>query len=197
MADLSRLRWPHDENVAATSDDAGPRRETGYSHHSTNDGITMTKKAGIRHPGGPTAVLEIGGLRLLTDPGLRRRRRASDRCAGADNVQALDTWQWVELATPEGGVLRVTAVPARHGPPGCEPMTGEVTGFALTADELPTVYLSGGNAELAHVRAVADRPGPADVAGPGSGHTCAEGVAGVCREPGFAGQGVGQTRDRQ
>jgi L-ascorbate metabolism protein UlaG (beta-lactamase superfamily) len=179
----------------------------------------MTKKVGIRYLGGPTAVLEIGGLRLLTDPtfdaagehpiGARVLTKTLDAVAGpgelgqidavllshdqhpdnldelgrayvttaavvlstaaarhrlGHNVRALDTWRWVELVTPEGGVLRVTAVPARHGPPGCEPLTGEVTGFVLTADGLPTVYVSGDNAELAHVRAVADLFGPVDVA---------------------------------
>jgi hypothetical protein len=60
--------------------------------------------------------------------------------------------------------LRVTGVPARHGPPGCEPTTGPVTGFVLTADGLPSVYVSGDNAALEHVGAVADRFGPVDVA---------------------------------
>jgi L-ascorbate metabolism protein UlaG (beta-lactamase superfamily) len=43
-------------------------------------------------------------------------------------------------------------------------VTGPVTGFVLTGDGLPTVYVSGDNAALEHARAVADRFGPVDVA---------------------------------
>jgi L-ascorbate metabolism protein UlaG (beta-lactamase superfamily) len=65
---------------------------------------------------------------------------------------------------PTGGSLTVTAVPARHGPPGCEPITGDVTGFVLTGDHLPTIYVSGDNASLDAVREIADRLGPIDIA---------------------------------
>ena len=58
----------------------------------------------------------------------------------------------------------MTGVPARHGPPGCEPVTGPVTGFMLTGPGLPSVYVSGGNAALEHVGAVAERFGPVDLA---------------------------------
>jgi L-ascorbate metabolism protein UlaG (beta-lactamase superfamily) len=60
--------------------------------------------------------------------------------------------------------VTVTGVPARHGPEGCEPLTGEVVGFVLTAADLPTVYVSGDNAQLALVREIADRFGPVDTA---------------------------------
>jgi L-ascorbate metabolism protein UlaG (beta-lactamase superfamily) len=185
-------------------------------------GVMSTRpptQIGIRYLGGPTAVLEIGGLRLLTDPTFDPAgehpigTRALTKTVGAvvrpdelgvidavllshdqhpDNlddlgraylttvplvlstaaarnrlggrVRALASWEWTELAMPHGGTLRVTGVPARHGPPGCEPLTGEVTGFVLTGDGLPTLYISGDNAELGRVRAVGDRFGPVDVA---------------------------------
>jgi L-ascorbate metabolism protein UlaG (beta-lactamase superfamily) len=173
----------------------------------------------IRYVGGPTAVIGIGGLRLLTDPtfdepgeypigsraltktagpavpadgigpvdavllshdqhpdNLDRSGRAllsdvplvlstaapRDRLHGA--VRALPTWQHVDLPRPGGGTLRVTGVPALHGPPGSERIVGEVTGFVLAGQDLPTVYVSGDNASLDHVRAVAERLGPVDVA---------------------------------
>jgi L-ascorbate metabolism protein UlaG (beta-lactamase superfamily) len=41
---------------------------------------------------------------------------------------------------------------------------GPVIGFVLTASDLPTVYISGDNASLDVVRAVADRLGPIAIA---------------------------------
>jgi hypothetical protein len=64
----------------------------------------------------------------------------------------------------DGDTLRVAGAPARHGPPGCGPATGPVTGFVLPGDGLPTVYVSGDNASPEHVRAVADHFGRVDVA---------------------------------
>lgn len=173
----------------------------------------------IRYVGGPTAVVEVGGLRLLTDPtfdepgeyliGARAlvktagpgvapaeigpldavllshdqhpdnldragrallaevplvlsTRSAHDRVVGP--VRALGNWEHIDLPRPGGGVLRVTGVPARHGPDGSEKLVGEVTGFVLSGSGLPTVYISGDNASLDVVRAIADRFGPFDVA---------------------------------
>jgi L-ascorbate metabolism protein UlaG (beta-lactamase superfamily) len=55
-------------------------------------------------------------------------------------------------------------VPARHGPVGCEPVTGVVTGFVLRGEGLPTVYVSGDNAAVELVEQIVDRSGPVDVA---------------------------------
>ncbi|GAA2848443.1 hypothetical protein Acy02nite_01950 [Actinoplanes cyaneus] len=62
------------------------------------------------------------------------------------------------------GDVTITGVPARHGPEGCEPITGDVTGFVLTGAGLPTVYVSGDNASLENVREIAGRFGPVDTA---------------------------------
>lgn len=60
--------------------------------------------------------------------------------------------------SPAGAAgLRVTGVPARHGPAGSEDLVGEVTGFLLSGEGLPTVYISGDNAGLDVVAAVASR----------------------------------------
>jgi L-ascorbate metabolism protein UlaG (beta-lactamase superfamily) len=177
--------------------------------------------------GGPTAVVEIGGLRLVTDPtfdapgsyprpgtpplvkltppalgpddlgradavllshdqhsdNLDRSGRAylervpltlttvsgaARLAAGGLVTRGLAPWEVADLTRPDGQAggqaLRVTAVPARHGPEGCEPISGEVTGFVLTAADLPTVYVSGDNAWLGAVSQVADRFGPVDIA---------------------------------
>jgi L-ascorbate metabolism protein UlaG (beta-lactamase superfamily) len=171
--------------------------------------------ADIRVFGGPTALIEFGGLRFLTDPtfdppgdyprgdgrfltktapstidpadlgpvdvvllshdehpdNLDRAGRelltrvpltlttrgGAGRLAGT--AQGLAPWENVQV---EG--VTVTAVPAQHGPEGCEPVTGEVIGFVLTGDGLPTTYVSGDNASLDVVRQIAGRFGPVDTA---------------------------------
>ncbi|WP_084961730.1 MBL fold metallo-hydrolase [Thermoactinospora rubra] len=165
----------------------------------------------IRYIGGPTATIDFGGVRFLTDPTfdepgdyplgggrtltktagpafvpdaadvvllshdqhpdnldkagrafLERApltlstRSAAERIAA---VRALPRWEEVEV---EG--VRITAVPAQHGPDGTEHLTGEVTGFVLRGEGLPTTYVSGDNASLDVVREIAGRIGRVDVA---------------------------------
>ncbi|GAA0625086.1 MBL fold metallo-hydrolase [Kutzneria viridogrisea] len=169
--------------------------------------------------GGPTVLIEIGGLRLLTDPtfdpageyptggrALVKTRPAPVRAAELGRLDAvllshdehpdnldnsgrellaevplvlttasgagrlggtargLRPWQTHELTRPDGGVLVVTAVPAQHGPEGCEPVTGDVIGFVLTGQGVPTVYVSGDNASIEVVQRIAERFGPVDTA---------------------------------
>ncbi|GAB2831241.1 MBL fold metallo-hydrolase [Actinocorallia aurea] len=172
--------------------------------------------------GGPTALIEYGGLRLVTDPtfdepgdyplgpGLvltklepptagpdalgrvdavllshdqhpdnldHAGRRFLDRVplvlttpTGAarlgGDVRGLVPWEEVVLDRPEGGSVTVTAVPALHGPEGAGALeiSGEVTGFVLTGEGLPVVYVSGDNASLDLVRQIARRVGPVDTA---------------------------------
>ncbi|MFK0245927.1 MBL fold metallo-hydrolase [Amycolatopsis azurea] len=171
--------------------------------------------------GGPTALIDYGGLRLLTDPtfdepghyarpdgrpGLTKTAPASIAPADLGRVDAvllshdehpdnldhsgrklladvpltlttpsgagrlggtakgLANWESVELTRPDGGAVTVTAAPALHGPEGAEKISGEVTGFVLIGQGLPTVYVSGDNASLDAVRQVADKFGPVDTA---------------------------------
>jgi L-ascorbate metabolism protein UlaG (beta-lactamase superfamily) len=169
--------------------------------------------------GGPTALIEYGGLRFLTDPtfdepgdyprpggrpGLRKTAPPSVKAADlglidavllshdehSDNLdnsgrallaevpltlttpggagrlggtsKGLAPWESVELTRPGGGAVTVTGTPALHGPEGADKVTGEVVGFVLTGQNLPTVYVSGDNASLDVVREVAERFGPID-----------------------------------
>jgi L-ascorbate metabolism protein UlaG (beta-lactamase superfamily) len=178
-----------------------------------------TSPVTVRLIGGPTALIEIGGLRLLTDPtfdppgeypiGARllvktggpavlpdalgpldavllshdqhpdnldklgrallprvplvlSTGQAAARLGG--NTRELPIWRSVALPRPDGGELRITGVPAQHGPDGTEELTGEVCGFVLSGDGVPTVYVSGDNASLAVVRDVAEHVGPVQVA---------------------------------
>jgi len=58
------------------------------------------------------------------------------------NAQGLKPWRSVEL-TKDGKRLRVTATPARHGPAGIEPFSGDVVGFVLEADGAAPIYVTG------------------------------------------------------
>ncbi|HEU4978199.1 MAG TPA: MBL fold metallo-hydrolase [Solirubrobacteraceae bacterium] len=166
--------------------------------------------------GGPTALLDYGGLRWLTDPALSppgeyegglvkttgpavapagigtidvvllshdqhsdnldpagrellpRAGRVLTTVAAAErlggNTTGMKPWSSIEVARPGGGALTVTAVPAQHGPDGCEPVMGQVTGFVLGGEGLDVVYVSGDNASLDVVRSIAQRIGRVDVA---------------------------------
>jgi histidinol-phosphatase len=106
------------------------------------------------------------------DPGgrdvLGRAARVLSTPAAAQRLGAgaigLEPWASIAVPAPGGGAVTVTAVPARHGPEGCEPLTGSVTGFVLAAPGLETVYISGDNASLELVQEIAVRFPRLDVA---------------------------------
>ncbi|MFK4123699.1 MBL fold metallo-hydrolase [Streptomyces longwoodensis] len=84
-----------------------------------------------------------------------------------NGARGLADWESVELHRPGGGTITVTGVPAVHGPgprEEVEPVTGQVVGFVLTGQDLPTVYVSGDNASLDAVKEIAERFGPIDTA---------------------------------
>ncbi|SDY54988.1 MBL fold metallo-hydrolase [Herbiconiux ginsengi] len=169
--------------------------------------------------GGPTALIEIGGMRILTDPtfsppgpqpsGASTLTKLVGPARTADDVGVVDAvllshdqhadnldeagraylpsvpvvvttqaaaerlggtavglgpWTHTELSRPDGGVLRVVAVPAIHGPDGMEASSGPVIGFVLHGDGLPTTYVSGDNASLRVVEEVAHHLGPVEIA---------------------------------
>jgi L-ascorbate metabolism protein UlaG (beta-lactamase superfamily) len=99
---------------------------------------------------------------VVTGPG------AAGRLGG--RAIGVATWQTTLVARRDGaGQITITAVPAVHGPlDGTRDASGhvnaEVTGFVLTAEALPTVYVSGDNASLAPVAQIARRFPAIDVA---------------------------------
>jgi L-ascorbate metabolism protein UlaG (beta-lactamase superfamily) len=163
--------------------------------------------------GGPTVLIEFGGLRLLTDPtfdppGLYRETPvrfektsgpalspqqigrldavllshdhhldnldSSGRAllpsvgttyttqAGAQrlggNALGLAPFETATLLGRNGDKLLITATPARHGPVGIEPISGDVVGFALGRDKPgDLLYVTGdtvwydGTAEVARL----------------------------------------------
>jgi L-ascorbate metabolism protein UlaG (beta-lactamase superfamily) len=166
--------------------------------------------------GGPTALIELGGLRIVTDPTfdppgeqprglvktagpalpvaeigrvdvvllshdqhpdnldaggrdlLARAARVLTTTEGAARLgggaEGVAPWTSVALERRDAPPITVTAVPARHGPEGCEPVMGEVIGFVLTGGGIPSVYVSGDNESLEVVREIADRLGPIELA---------------------------------
>ena len=95
--------------------------------------------------------LDVSGRALL--PTCRFVLSTPDAAARVPGVRGLVDWEHTELP---GGVV-ATAVPARHGPQGAEPLSGAVTGFVLEAHGLPTIYVAGDNASLDVVDTVARR----------------------------------------
>jgi L-ascorbate metabolism protein UlaG (beta-lactamase superfamily) len=150
--------------------------------------------------GGPTALIEIDGFRLLTDPTfdapgdyqlphvklekltgpalsaeaigevdavllshdqhadnldhsgkdfLQKAKRVLTTIAGAERLghhaEGLAPWDTTELTAKDGRSLTITATPARHGPAGIEPLSGDVIGFVLSSAKAgqPPIYISG------------------------------------------------------
>ncbi|WP_425826336.1 MBL fold metallo-hydrolase [Streptomyces fractus] len=171
--------------------------------------------------GGPTAVIDLGGLRIVSDPTfdepgdygylVKTTGPAADEDAvgpvdlvlvshdaHADNLDdrgrefaeaapvlltgpksasrlgssaiGLRPWAAHALPRPDGcGDLTVTAVPAVHGPEDGERdadgnINCEVTGFVITGQGLPTVYVSGDNASIRTVAEISREVPGIDVA---------------------------------
>ena len=150
--------------------------------------------------GGPTALLEVDGFRLLTDPTfdapgvyqlphvrleklvgpalaakdigevdavllshdqhsdnldhsgkdfLAKARRVLTTEAGAKRLggktEGFAPWAATELKGKDGHALTITATPARHGPAGIEPLSGDVIGFVVSSNKAGSrpIYISG------------------------------------------------------
>ena len=77
------------------------------------------------------------------------------------SVTGLSPWETVSVASQPGHRIHLTATPARHGPPGIEPMAGDVTGFALGIDQPGNaVYITGDTVWYEGVAEVARRYKP-------------------------------------
>ncbi|MFE6361635.1 MBL fold metallo-hydrolase [Streptomyces sp. NPDC057806] len=110
--------------------------------------------------------LDHAGRALLADVPLTLTTPGGGSRLGG-NAKGMADWETLDLDRPGGGTVTVTAVPAIHGPgprEAVEPLTGEVVGFVLTGEGLPSVYVSGDNASLDAVKEIADRFGPVDTA---------------------------------
>ena len=150
--------------------------------------------------GGPTALIEVDGFRLLTDPTfdapgayqlphvkleklagpalgaetigdvdavllshdqhadnldhsgrdfLKTAKRVLTTEAGAKRLgghaEGFAPWASTALKGENGHSLTITATPARHGPAGIEPLSGDVIGFVIASDREGSrpIYISG------------------------------------------------------
>ncbi len=165
--------------------------------------------------GGPTALIEIDGFRLLTDPTfddaptayqlphakleklegpaikpeaiggidavllshdqhsdnldhagkefLKQAPRVLTTVAGAKRLgghaEGFGPWATTELNGKDGASLTVTATPARHGPAGIEPLSGDVIGFVVSSSKAGrrAVYVTGDTVWFDGVAEVARR----------------------------------------
>src|SRR5262249_45542132 len=164
--------------------------------------------------GGPTALIEIDGFRLLTDPTfdapgayqlphvklektigpalqadaigpvdavllshdqhsdnldssgrelLSRVKRVLTTEAGArrlgGHIEALAPWDTTQVRDRDGDTLTITATPARHGPAGIEPLSGDVIGFVVSSSnkDSRSIYISGDTTWFDGVAEVARR----------------------------------------
>jgi L-ascorbate metabolism protein UlaG (beta-lactamase superfamily) len=70
----------------------------------------------------------------------------------------LSPWETASLKTQSGQSIHVTSTPARHGPPGIEPIAGDVTGFLIGIDKPgDTIYITGDTVWYEGVAEVAKR----------------------------------------
>lgn len=112
---------------ALSPDEVGPVDAVLLSHDQHADNLDAAGRA----------FLPRAGLVLTTVAGAGR--------LGA-SAEGLAPWATRRLVGPDGAALEVTAAPARHGPAGIEPLSGDVIGFVLTFGDgrtTPAVYVTG------------------------------------------------------
>ena len=107
--------------------------------------------------------LDPAGREFLPGAGRVLSTVAGAERLGDGNVTGLEPWSSCTVSGSAGEVT-VTAVPALHGPPGAEPVTGPVIGFVLAREGDDTVYVAGDNASVDVVASIGERLGPIDVA---------------------------------
>lgn len=77
------------------------------------------------------------------------------------NAIGLAPFETREITGRDGGELFITATPARHGPVGIEPISGDVVGFLVGADQPgDTLYITGDTVWYEGIEEVAKRFSP-------------------------------------
>ena len=115
---------------ALLPDAIGPVDVVLLSHDQHADNLDTAGRAFLARA--PRVLTTVAGARRLGGQGL------------SGQVQGLAPWSETTL-TRDGRTLRITATPARHGPAGIEPLSGDVIGFVITAPDDVTrpIYVTG------------------------------------------------------
>ncbi|AEW92562.1 hypothetical protein SCATT_01910 [Streptantibioticus cattleyicolor NRRL 8057 = DSM 46488] len=166
MIDLGGLRIVSDP----TFDEAGPH---GYLTKTAGpavdeDGVGPADVVLVSHDTHPDNLDERGRAFARAAPLVLTGPRAADRLG--PTAVGLAPWAAHRVPRPDGGGdLTVLAVPAVHGPEDGERdadgnVNCEVTGFVLSGQGLPTVYVSGDNASIRTVAEISRRVPDIDAA---------------------------------
>lgn len=108
--------------------------------------------------------LDNAGRSFLKQTGVVLTTRSGADRLGA-NSMGLNVGECREFHLPAGGKLVITATPARHGPAGIEPITGEVIGFNLSIQNeiMQSIYLTGDTVYYNEIEKLAERINPSYV----------------------------------
>jgi len=104
-----------------------------------------------------------GRLLLNKTPIVLTTRIGAERLGaeGLGAVRGLAPWESIEITGADGRKLHITATPARHGPVGIEPITGDVIGFLIGLEQPgDAIYVSGDTVWYEGVAEVARRYRP-------------------------------------
>jgi len=160
LLDYAGLRWLTDPSLS-------PPGQYGWLMKTAGPAISPEEIGSVdvvllshdHHPDN----LDPAGRNLLPHVGTVLTTPAgADRLGG--NAVGIAPGGSSDLFGTGGMPVTVTAVRAQHGPDGSDEVMGPVTGFILAAPGAGKVYVSGDNASLDVVRAVADAHGPIEVA---------------------------------
>ena len=107
------------------------------------EGLGRLDVALVSHDQHPDNLDTSGRALLESIPHVLTTRAGATRLGRG--AMGLDPWQSWSVRTPQGTTLSVTATPARHGPAGIEPVSGDVIGFVISRveDSVDLVYATG------------------------------------------------------
>jgi L-ascorbate metabolism protein UlaG (beta-lactamase superfamily) len=133
------------EQPALSPEEVGPVDVVLLSHDHHADNLDISGRAFLMNA--PLVLTTVSGAQRL-----------------GSHATPLTRWSHVDIPRPDGGILRITGVPAQHGPDGMDDLLGEVTGFVLSGTGVPTIYVSGDNASVDVVRSIVEVLGRVDIA---------------------------------
>jgi L-ascorbate metabolism protein UlaG (beta-lactamase superfamily) len=120
---------------SVSASQVGPLDAVLVSHDQHDDNLDKASHPLLRKAA-VVLTTRVGAERLRLEPELR-----------LDNARGLQPWDWFDLPPKDGRpALRITAVPARHGPAWSLPFVGPVIGFILEVvgqEARGALYISG------------------------------------------------------